>query len=92
MRPILSRIRMTTRSLMIVVLFASLLLGAFVMLRRAAHDMRLAAFHERLAHHLHSKTGASEAPKLADHHEKLARQYERAAARPWLSVDPETSE
>ncbi len=84
--------RMTTQRWMVAVLVASLGLGAVVTVRGSAHYMRLAAFHAQLAHHLHSKTGPSGDPKLADHHERLAPRYERAAARPWLSVDPETSE
>jgi hypothetical protein len=52
-------LRMTTRRWMIAVLIASVLLGGFVMLRRAAHFMRLAVLHEDLAHHLRSTTGPS---------------------------------
>jgi hypothetical protein len=83
---------MTTRRWMIAVLIASVLLGCFVMLRRAAHFMRLAALHEHLAHHQRSQPGPSATPKDADHNERLARKYERAAARPWLPVEPDPPE
>jgi hypothetical protein len=82
--------RMTTRRWMVVVVVASLLLGAFVTWRRAAHYMRLAAVHEHWAHLLRSTTGPSADPKGADHHERLARKYQRAAARPWLPIEPDS--
>jgi hypothetical protein len=82
--------RMTTRRWMVVVVVASLLLGAFVTLRRAAHFMRLAAAHEALAQLLRSSTGQSADPKGADHNERLAKKYQRAAARPWLAIEPDS--
>ena len=75
---------------MVVVLIASVLLGGFVMRRRAAHFMRLAAVHEQLARLLRSTTDASVDPKGADHNERLARKYQRAAARPWLAIEPDS--
>jgi hypothetical protein len=81
---------MTTRRWMIAVVVASLLLGAFVTLRRAAHFMRLAALHEQMAHLLRSTNGPSADPKGADHHERLVRKYQRAAARPWLAIEPDS--
>jgi hypothetical protein len=74
---------------MIAVLIASVLLSGFVMLRRAAHFMRLAAVHEHLAYQLRPAAGPSTDPKGADHNEKLARMYQRAATRPWLPVEPD---
>ncbi|MGP0062486.1 MAG: hypothetical protein ACLQGP_02635 [Isosphaeraceae bacterium] len=82
--------RMTTRRWMVVVLIASVLLGVLVMLRRAAHFMRLALLHEHMAHLLRSTTGPSADPKGADHNERLARKYQRAAARPWLAIEPDS--
>ena len=82
--------RMTTRRWMVVVVVASPLLGVFVTLRRAAHFMRLAKVHEQLARLLRSTTGPSADPKGADHNERLARKYQRAAARPWLAIEPDS--
>jgi hypothetical protein len=73
---------------MVVVVVASLLLGAFVTLRRATHFMRLADVHEEWTQLLRSTTGLSADPKGADHHERLAMLYQRAAARPWLAIEP----
>jgi hypothetical protein len=84
--------RMMTRRWMVAVLVASVLLGGLVMLRRAAHFMRLALLHEHMAHHLRSQTGPSADPKGVDHNERLARIYQRAAARPWLPVEPDPPE
>ncbi len=83
--------RMTTRRWMVAVLVASVL-GGLVMLRRAAHFMRLALLHEHMAHLLRSTTGPSADPKGADHNERLARIYQRAAACPWLPVAPDPPE
>ena len=74
---------------MAAVLVVSVLLCGFVMLRRAAHFMRLAAFHSHMAHYLRSATGLAADPKGADHNERLARMYQRAAARPWVAIQPE---
>ena len=84
--------RMTTRRWMVAVLITSVFLGGLVMLRRSAHFMRLAVLHEHTAHHLRSQTGPSADPQGVDHNERLARKYQRAAARPWLPVEPEPPE
>ncbi len=70
--------RMTTRRWMVAVLTVSLLLGAFVMLRRAAQFMRLAAVHENLADHLRGTAGPAGDLRAAEHNERLARMYQRA--------------
>jgi hypothetical protein len=74
---------------MVAVAVVALLFGVIVTWRRAAYYMRLAALHEHLAQHLRSQTGPSADPKGADHNERLARLYQRAAARPWLPVEPD---
>ncbi len=84
--------RMTTRRWMIVILTVSLLLGAIVMWRRAAYFMRLAALHEMLANDLRIKADPMGDVRAAEHNERLARMYQRAAVRPWLSVEPDESE
>jgi hypothetical protein len=83
--------RMTTRRWMVAVGVVALLFGAFVTLRRAAYFMRLAAAHEHFAHYLRSTAGPAGDQTAAEHNERLARLYERAAARPWFQVEPEPS-
>jgi hypothetical protein len=81
--------RMTTRRWMVAVAGVALLVGAFVTLQRAAYFMRLAAAHEHFAHHLRSTAGPAGDQTAAEHNERLARRYQRAAARPWLPVEPD---
>jgi hypothetical protein len=96
--------RMTTRRWMAVVLVASLLLGVLVMSRRAAHFMRLAAFHKQAAIKIprwvirvnargdRLSHAASPEQRLLDYHRKLAHKYENAAQHPWLPVEPDPAE
>ncbi len=81
--------RTTTRRWMVAVAIVAFALVTFVFLRRSAHFMRLAAFHNDMARAIRSSPGSGADPKRADRLEELARKYERAAARPWLSVEPD---
>jgi hypothetical protein len=75
---------------MVAVTVAAALLGAVVTLRRAAHFMRLAVLHEHMSQRIRSQTKLTlDDMRSADDNEMLARKYQRAAARPWLTVEPD---
>ena len=75
------RVRFTVRALTIVVAVAALLTGGFVLARRSAHYRREAIYHSRAA--------ARSAGAKADYHDRLVKNYKRAAYRPWLALDPD---
>ena len=77
----------------------ALLLGANLTLRRVIDRHGKAAHHDVMAS-LHGgessvppmpprTTGFHPCPELADYHVRMRRKWERAAARPWLSVEPD---
>ena len=76
----------------------TLMLGANLTLRRVIDRLDRAAHHDDMAS-LHggesrvpappSTTGFRRRPELANYHVRMRRKWERAAARPWLSVEPD---
>jgi hypothetical protein len=77
----------------------SLLLGANLTLRRIEYRLQQAAQHDVMASLDGGESsvpapapmppGYRPRPEVAAHHVRMRRKWERAAARPWLSVDPD---
>lgn len=83
------RFRSTVRRMMLAVAVAGLICGGEVLRRRRAAFaeratmLRWSEYVERLGAHR---------PAVADHRDRLARKYERAARQPWLPVAPDPPE
>ena len=79
----------------------SLLLGANLTLRRIEYRLQQAAQHDVLASLDGGESrvpatapmppGYRPRPEVAAYHVRMRRKWERAAARPWLPVDPDPS-
>jgi hypothetical protein len=94
--------RMTTRRWIVTVVISASLMGIVAEVNRElrrAHECRRLAYCYGLAEKLNrgetvtfpgGMTAISAAsPTLAAYYEEMKRKYERAAARPWLAVEPD---
>ena len=98
-------IRMTTRRWIVTVVISAGLMGVAVEVKRelrCAHDYRRFAEWYGIAETLNNGQSVtlpsgvtmqgSASAKLATYYMELRRKYERAASRPWLSVEPDPPE
>ncbi|MDR3636631.1 MAG: hypothetical protein P4L84_22705 [Isosphaeraceae bacterium] len=76
----------TRRSILFAGLAAIVVGGEVLYTRRKERYLRLARHHRHRAAPLDGQSGPEAA--LRCHHLKRARQYERAACRPWVRVTP----
>ena len=93
--------RMTTRRWMLLVMVVALAFGTFASVRRRTHLLSIAEHHERIVREMRSTVAWRLTPDgryvkeewwdplRVGYHEDLARKYARAAAFPWLSVEPD---
>ncbi len=88
MRP--PRLIFTTRRLMIAVAVLGLLFGGVNLGLRSVHYRREALIHEFLEEILAVQQHHSGPdPERSAYHAALKLKYQRAAARPWLAVEPD---
>ncbi len=84
--------RATTRHLLLLVALVGLGLGLVAWVQRRADHFRAEAGRHPEAWLVEvARDGHSGSPR-SEHHLVLARKYEAAASRPWLSVEPDPPE
>lgn len=94
------RMRLRTRTMMVIVAYVALLFGMGVSTGRLGHTARqyeskfitsgqLMKVYQNMERLVPHERGAAHLRKLVDYHNQLVKKYDRARRRPWLPVSPD---